>query len=128
MDKAMEIVGKLAEALRVPAEQVWAALVAKQVIGSAAILVNLLICVLVCVVLAVILAKSWKGYKAEMAKERCTRNEAGYECVSILSAIILAILSLVTVIAATSCMTKLLTGLFAPETGAVLEILSKLGK
>lgn len=128
MDKAMVIIGKLAEALRVPAEQVWAALVAKQVIGSAAIAANLLICLTLCGVLAIVLAKSWKRYKAEKDKNKYSLETSSYEIATGTSAIALVILSLVTFLSGTANMESMLTGFFAPEAGAVLEILSKLGK
>ena len=128
MDKAIEIVKQVAEALRVPAEQVWAALVAKQQIGSAAILVNLLIGMLVCGIAAYVGRKCHNSYKVEMAKPHGDRREEPYTIGMAIGYTAAAITSIIIVIAGTSCMEKMLTGFFAPEVGAVTEIASKLGK
>lgn len=126
MDKAVEIVKQVAEDLRVPAEQVWAALVAKQQIGSAAILVNLLVGVLLCGIAACVGRKCRKSYNAEMAKPYSERQEEPYIVEMVIGYSAAAITAFIVVIAITSCMEKMLTGLFCPEIGAVTEILNKL--
>lgn len=116
MDKAIDIVRQLAAALSVPAEKVWDALVASQTAGSWAVLINILIG------LSAGGGTAWLSVRAFRSADPA-KKDTGYMFCS-LSAVIL----LTTLIGAASNMREMIIGFAAPEAGAVLEILSKLGK
>ena len=122
MDKAAEIVKQLAAALSVPAEKVWEALVALQIIGSWTILANTLIGMAVCAALA---------YAARRAFKYAAKDDGGAEELGFVFAIcgvLSAVCGLVALLGVLCGMRAMITGFAAPEAGAVLEILSKLGK
>ena len=123
MDKVAEIVKQLAAALSVPAEKVWDALVALQIIGSWTILANTLIGVAVCAALAYAARRAFKY----AAKDGGGAEELGSALFAICG-ILSAVCGLTALLGVLFGMREMITGFAAPEAGAVLEILSKLGR
>ena len=111
MDKAMEIAGQLARALKVPAEQVWAALVVKQQVLAWSNTLTALMW------LTLIAALSLCGCRL-MREQGDGQQCAGFVMLATAAVMLFGIIS-----ASTFAMNETLMGFIAPEAGAALELL-----
>ena len=116
MDKAMEMIGNLAQALKVPAEAIWQALVVRQRILAWSNVAELAL---------------WLGVTAALAlcgRRLIKRGDEPWDSIGIVAVGLAVALALCILCASSMSMRDTLTGFAAPEAGAVLELLSKIGK